>query len=58
LGPRASGKTSFLYKAYFKYNIDQPHTEFDVIPTPNHNVEVVPFGSYSFELWDFAGKKD
>ncbi|KAF1796916.1 P-loop containing nucleoside triphosphate hydrolase protein, partial [Mucor lusitanicus] len=54
LGPRGSGKTSFLYRAYFKYNEHQPDTHFDVIPTPAHNVEVIPYQSYHFELWDFA----
>lgn len=57
LGPRGSGKTSFLYRAYFKYNQHQPDTHFDVIPTPAHNVEVIPYQTCHFELWDFAGKR-
>lgn len=54
LGPRGSGKTCFLYKSYFKYGTDGPNTEFNVIPTPTYNVEVIPYHSYKFELWDFA----
>ncbi|KAI9276031.1 hypothetical protein BY458DRAFT_142988 [Sporodiniella umbellata] len=54
LGPKGSGKTTFLYKSYFKYSVDQPETPFDVIPTVSYNVETIPFGSqYSFEMWDF-----
>ena len=33
---------------------NQPDTKFNVIPTPNHNVEIISFASLSFELWDFA----
>lgn len=57
LGSRGAGKTSFLYKSYFKYSTQEPDTPFDVIPTPSHNVEVIPFKSYQFEIWDFAGKQ-
>lgn len=57
LGNRGAGKTSFLYKSYFKYNTNERDTPFEVIPTPSHNVEIVPFKSYRFEIWDFAGKK-
>ncbi|KAI8083990.1 P-loop containing nucleoside triphosphate hydrolase protein [Gilbertella persicaria] len=55
LGARGSGKTTFLYKSYFKYGTGQPDTHFTVIPTPTHNVEMIPYQSRLFELWDFAG---
>ncbi|KAI8327006.1 P-loop containing nucleoside triphosphate hydrolase protein [Choanephora cucurbitarum] len=53
LGARGSGKTSFLYKSYFKYT-NEPNTHFSVIPTPTHNVEIIPYQSCLFELWDLA----
>ncbi|KAI9481431.1 MAG: P-loop containing nucleoside triphosphate hydrolase protein [Benjaminiella poitrasii] len=55
IGPRKSGKTTFLYKAYFKYNNHQEtDTQFNVIPTPTSNVEVIDYKHYQFEVWDFA----
>ncbi|KAI8637971.1 P-loop containing nucleoside triphosphate hydrolase protein [Parasitella parasitica] len=54
LGPRGSGKTSFLYRSYFKYNVNRPDTHFDVMPTSSHNVETISYQSNQFELWDFA----
>lgn len=56
VGNHGVGKTSFLYKSYFKYTAKEPDTQFDVIPTSSHNVEVIPYKSYQFEIWDFAGK--
>ncbi|KAG2202770.1 hypothetical protein INT47_004794 [Mucor saturninus] len=55
LGARGCGKTSFLYKAYFKYATDNPDTHFDVLPTPSHNVEIIPYQTQLYQLWDFAG---
>ncbi|GAA5812923.1 hypothetical protein MFLAVUS_006384 [Mucor flavus] len=53
--PRGSGKTTFLYKTYFKYATDNPDTHFDVISTPTYNVEIIPYKSHLYQLWDFAG---
>ncbi|ORE09544.1 hypothetical protein BCV72DRAFT_302776 [Rhizopus microsporus var. microsporus] len=53
MGARGTGKTTFLYKSYFKYNTNEPDTEFEVIPTEEYNVETILFDSYKFELWDY-----
>ncbi|KAG2234740.1 hypothetical protein INT48_000089 [Thamnidium elegans] len=58
LGPRGSGKTTFLYKTYFKYATDNPDTHFDVISTPTYNVEIIPYKSHLYQLWDFAGNNN
>ncbi|KAF7729714.1 Arf GTPase arl1 [Apophysomyces ossiformis] len=54
LGARGSGKTTFLYKLYFKHCAGQPDEVFDVLPTESHNVEVIPFRRFSFEIWEFS----
>ncbi|KAG0164180.1 hypothetical protein DFQ28_010698 [Apophysomyces sp. BC1034] len=54
LGARGSGKTTFLYKLYFKHCAGQPDEVFDVLPTESHNVEVIPFRRFSFEMWEFS----
>ncbi|KAI7898041.1 P-loop containing nucleoside triphosphate hydrolase protein [Cokeromyces recurvatus] len=54
IGPRKSGKTTFLYKSVVKYNTEEANNEFKIIPTSNFNVEVIKYKSYLFEIWDFA----
>ncbi|KAI7872886.1 hypothetical protein BDF14DRAFT_40006 [Spinellus fusiger] len=56
LGAHGVGKTTFLYKLYFKYCTQQTDTPFEVLPTESHNVEVIPYCGRSYELWEFAGE--
>ncbi|KAI9011932.1 P-loop containing nucleoside triphosphate hydrolase protein [Phycomyces nitens] len=53
LGARGAGKTTFLYKLYFKYCAEKPN-DFQVLPTESHNVEVIPYGQFAFQIWEFA----
>ncbi|KAL0077647.1 P-loop containing nucleoside triphosphate hydrolase protein [Phycomyces blakesleeanus] len=53
LGARGAGKTTFLYKLYFKYCAEKPST-FQVFPTESHNVEVIPYRQFAFQIWEFA----
>ncbi|KAI8577009.1 hypothetical protein K450DRAFT_253945 [Umbelopsis ramanniana AG] len=54
LGARGSGKTSFLYKLYFKHAVGTPDEAFDVVRTDQHNVESIPYLNQMYEIWEYA----
>ncbi|KAH8548962.1 P-loop containing nucleoside triphosphate hydrolase protein [Umbelopsis sp. PMI_123] len=54
LGARGSGKTSFLYKLYFKHVVATPDEAFDVVRTDQHNVETIPYLNQMYEIWEYA----
>ncbi|KAI8371492.1 P-loop containing nucleoside triphosphate hydrolase protein [Radiomyces spectabilis] len=56
IGARGSGKTTFLYKLYFKYCESQVDRDkpFEVLPTETFNVETISYQNHAFQLWDFS----